>query len=389
MRVWAIANQKGGVGKTTTVVALGGLLAEQGKRVLLLDLDPHGSLTSYFRHNPDNVPHSCYDLFHLKDNATAADVKPLLARLLQRIIEENASLFQNQNFTFTSFQVTGKDKAVIAGAIGLTEIIIKLPFTEQGVSDERQNARILNFLHSNKPDSEFDMPRPLAAGSFQAIPYFLETRCSGKALADTLKGADRSVLIKQVYTLWRAVLEYGGGQRLQPFDGAFFDHHVIKPAKIIRTVTAYPAKLDSLVDNIESSLRGKNLHCGLTHGDFSVSNIQSRNNKISGLIDWGTSNNKGLAVLDIINYLDSVERAYSSERNIVNTLGFLLRGSWPHAGEEDHLNSAFDLSNVDENDKISIIEIYWMNHIRILIGNGLLYDGIALSMKIDRFLELI
>lgn len=63
MRVWAVANQKGGVGKTTTAVSLAGLLAEQGKRVLLVDLDPHGSMTSYFGYDPDELEHSCFDLF--------------------------------------------------------------------------------------------------------------------------------------------------------------------------------------------------------------------------------------------------------------------------------------------------------------------------------------
>ena len=57
MRVWAVANQKGGVGKTTTTVALGGLLAEQGKKVLLVDLDPHGSLTSYFGYDAGPCSH--------------------------------------------------------------------------------------------------------------------------------------------------------------------------------------------------------------------------------------------------------------------------------------------------------------------------------------------
>ena len=63
MRVWAVANQKGGVGKTTTSIALAGLLAEAGKRVVIVDLDPHGSMTSYFGYDPDGLEHSVYDLF--------------------------------------------------------------------------------------------------------------------------------------------------------------------------------------------------------------------------------------------------------------------------------------------------------------------------------------
>lgn len=63
MHVWAVANQKGGVGKTTSTVTLGGLLADQGHKVLLLDLDPHGSLTSYFKYDPDGLQKSAYDLF--------------------------------------------------------------------------------------------------------------------------------------------------------------------------------------------------------------------------------------------------------------------------------------------------------------------------------------
>lgn len=63
MRVWAVANQKGGVGKTTTAVTLGGLLAERGQKVLLLDLDPHGSMTSYFGYDPDSLQKSSFNLF--------------------------------------------------------------------------------------------------------------------------------------------------------------------------------------------------------------------------------------------------------------------------------------------------------------------------------------
>ncbi|WP_028862495.1 ParA family protein [Psychromonas aquimarina] len=63
MLVWTVANQKGGVGKTTTVVSLAGLLVERGFRVLLIDTDPHASLTSYLQYDSDQLPVSLYDLF--------------------------------------------------------------------------------------------------------------------------------------------------------------------------------------------------------------------------------------------------------------------------------------------------------------------------------------
>ena len=66
MKVWTIANQKGGVGKTTSTVTLAGLLAQKGYKVMVIDLDPHGSLTSYFSYNPDSIEESVYSLFQKK-----------------------------------------------------------------------------------------------------------------------------------------------------------------------------------------------------------------------------------------------------------------------------------------------------------------------------------
>lgn len=63
MKIWSVSNQKGGVGKTTSVVTLGGLLSAWGFRTLLVDLDPHGSLTSYFKMNPEEVEFGVYNLF--------------------------------------------------------------------------------------------------------------------------------------------------------------------------------------------------------------------------------------------------------------------------------------------------------------------------------------
>lgn len=78
MQVWAVANQKGGVGKTTTAVALAGLATSVGKRVLLVDLDPHGSLSCYFRLNPDALPSSTFTLFQERKNLSMSLVGQLV-----------------------------------------------------------------------------------------------------------------------------------------------------------------------------------------------------------------------------------------------------------------------------------------------------------------------
>lgn len=78
MIVWTVANQKGGVGKTTTTVALAGLAAEQGLRVLLLDLDPHGSLTSYFRQDPDTLERSTFSLFNERQQLSLTNLEGMI-----------------------------------------------------------------------------------------------------------------------------------------------------------------------------------------------------------------------------------------------------------------------------------------------------------------------
>ena len=84
-RTWVVANQKGGVGKSTSVMNLGVALAEQGHRVLLIDLDPQGGLTAAFGFDTYNIGRSAYSLLmydHLA-RAGAAAGPPAIALVPQ------------------------------------------------------------------------------------------------------------------------------------------------------------------------------------------------------------------------------------------------------------------------------------------------------------------
>lgn len=80
-RIIAIANQKGGVGKTTTAINLSACLAEQKKKVLVIDLDPQGNTTSGLGIDKDAIENTVYELIldecSIRESISKTDIENL------------------------------------------------------------------------------------------------------------------------------------------------------------------------------------------------------------------------------------------------------------------------------------------------------------------------
>jgi len=125
-RVIAVANQKGGVGKTTTVSNLGAALAEAGRGVLLVDMDPQAALTVGVGLDPYTVQHSTPDLLTRDRIRLPEYIRPLGKRL--GIVPSSVDLTNAEYVLSQAADRTGRLKRTLeAGKRHIDFVLIDTP----------------------------------------------------------------------------------------------------------------------------------------------------------------------------------------------------------------------------------------------------------------------
>lgn len=101
-RIIAIANQKGGVGKTTTSINLSACLAEKGKKVLVIDTDPQGNTTSGFGIDKNDLENTIYEL--ILGECSISDC------IIKDVIENVSVLPSNVNLAAAEIELIGVER---------------------------------------------------------------------------------------------------------------------------------------------------------------------------------------------------------------------------------------------------------------------------------------
>ena len=100
-RIVAVANQKGGVGKSTTAINLSACLAEKGKKVLTIDIDPQGNTTSGRGVDKNSVENTLYEL--LLGEAETKDT------IVKDVVENVDLIPSNINLSGAEIELVGID----------------------------------------------------------------------------------------------------------------------------------------------------------------------------------------------------------------------------------------------------------------------------------------
>ena len=236
MKIVAIANQKGGVGKTTTAVNLGHALAEKGQRILIVDLDPQGNATSAFgMQELENqslyeallgsesiiekvMPTRINRLFLVPANLDLAGAEVEIARMsdhLMRLAETLSVLRNDQTFDFILVDCPPSLGILMTNALAAAdELLTPIQCEYFALEGLVKIVRVVEQVRDSGANDRLEI------GGIVMTMFNRRTNLSAQVVADVRKHfgekvyqvmVPRSVRLSEAPSFGKSILEYDSG----------------------------------------------------------------------------------------------------------------------------------------------------------------------------------
>ena len=323
-------------------------------------LDDSGNQSFMKLNKLDTFQDEQFELYYVCLTQNDTNSKILIEKIVSDVNQKIAD--NSQCIRCSEILITGKDKAVFLMDFNQQELVVKVPFSTLAKQAEiRQNRLRMLFREELRTISRY-IPESLGEGDVEGYVWYAESKILGDPIIKYLKKSESSNLLWKVQELL---------QNLCPLDYSCSEvfeeelYHILVRDKLDDIKLAYfdDKQFSQLHKLFHKWFFGQNFKLGFLHGDFSVRNIYVSDGQISGLIDWEDAQEKGLSILDTINYLDSLQRTRNPSSSIVDSVKLLVGNDWPNKNEFKMLKQMFSYHNLDFSKIGSIASLYGITHL--------------------------
>lgn len=275
------------------------------------------------------------------------------------VLEQVASKVAPGQTTWQLF-LSAKDKALLSIDGPAGPQMVRMPLSLAALEAEERAYEALQSL-ANSGLLGSAVPQPLGEGRCGEQAFFVEQRMPGLPVAAALTESHRAGLAAQAESLLDSLNPGLVNAPLRVVDdvmGQLVRRHVRALANCMQDA----GTRRDIESRLLATLLPIRSRQGRLHGDFSASNLLACDGRLSGLIDWEDSLPEAPPVLDVLNYLDSVQRR-CHRQTLADTIPSLAHDRWPQDDERRWLDRAYVRSGVTPEDRPAVVMLYFLMHV--------------------------
>ena len=323
----------------------------------------------------------------LASNHDFVDSSDLLSGILRQVESQIFGTVTEKKITLSSMHLTDKNKGIAFGQAENFPIVLKFPFSRFGENGEIRNWEFLKFVEKKKFFDVMKCSRTLAIGQENKQRFFVEHRVPGTLL----HYSNKEMLPRYYLGVYELLLSWENAipSCQAPLVGAKYDEQVTQHLSNLESFFQLESLFESISDYFKKNLMGVDFHCGLRHGDLSVSNIFVGEGGISGLIDWENYELEGLSFFNALDFLWSVSRRIKGTVGIAATLREVTLGVYSCEEEQWFFEQACRQWEISSTMIRPFIYLYGLQHVNGQLEHGMKFDENWIAKETIPLLELI